>query len=207
MNQTHVSCIGRQGFFFFTTEPPGKPFFVISSHLFTKIYTLLHVFPSQKLSSLISSEEFLWVVSWATHASSIAHSCPTLYNPMDCSAPGSSVHGILQARILEWTTSSSSRRSSRLTHLSCTGMWILTTEPATCEAPPGLKSSVIPRLKLKLTALTPCIFLSVDKWNFALLLRNDLQAHLNLSTFLAYVVQQKPPQNVLLCMWTVLSWN
>ena len=28
--------------------------------------------------------------------------CPTLYDPMDCSPPGSSVHGILQARILEW---------------------------------------------------------------------------------------------------------
>ena len=27
---------------------------------------------------------------------------PTLYNPMDCSLPGSSVHGILQARTLEW---------------------------------------------------------------------------------------------------------
>ena len=30
------------------------------------------------------------------------HSCPILCNPMDCSLPGSSVHGILQARILEW---------------------------------------------------------------------------------------------------------
>ena len=30
------------------------------------------------------------------------HSCPTLCNPMVCSSPGSSVHGILQARILEW---------------------------------------------------------------------------------------------------------
>ena len=28
--------------------------------------------------------------------------CPTLCNPMDCSLPGSSLHGILQARILEW---------------------------------------------------------------------------------------------------------
>ena len=34
--------------------------------------------------------------------SEIAQSCPTLYDPMDCSPPGSSVHGILQARILEW---------------------------------------------------------------------------------------------------------
>ena len=32
----------------------------------------------------------------------VAQPCPTLCNPMDCSLPGSSVHGILQARILEW---------------------------------------------------------------------------------------------------------
>ena len=32
----------------------------------------------------------------------VAQSCPTLCDPMDCSLPGSSVHGILQARILEW---------------------------------------------------------------------------------------------------------
>ena len=35
--------------------------------------------------------------------------CLTLYNPMDCSPPGSSVHGILQARILEWVAMPSSR--------------------------------------------------------------------------------------------------
>ena len=39
-------------------------------------------------------------------------SCPTLCNPLDCSPPGSSVHGILQARILEWVSISSSRESS-----------------------------------------------------------------------------------------------
>ena len=32
----------------------------------------------------------------------IAQSCPTLRNPMDCSLPGSSVHGIFQAGVLEW---------------------------------------------------------------------------------------------------------
>ena len=37
---------------------------------------------------------------------------PSLFNPMDCSPPGSSVHGILQARILEWVAISFSRRSS-----------------------------------------------------------------------------------------------
>ena len=34
--------------------------------------------------------------------SDVAQSCPTLSNPMDCSLPGSSVHGIFQPRVLEW---------------------------------------------------------------------------------------------------------
>ena len=34
--------------------------------------------------------------------SEVAQSCPTLCDPMDCSLPGSSVHGIFQARVLEW---------------------------------------------------------------------------------------------------------
>ena len=34
--------------------------------------------------------------------SEVAQSCPTLCNPMDCSLPGSSVHAIVQARVLEW---------------------------------------------------------------------------------------------------------
>ena len=34
--------------------------------------------------------------------SEVAQSCPTLSDPMDCSPPGSSVHGIFQARVLEW---------------------------------------------------------------------------------------------------------
>ena len=34
--------------------------------------------------------------------SEVAQSCPTLHDPMDCSLPGSSVHGIFQARVLEW---------------------------------------------------------------------------------------------------------
>ena len=42
----------------------------------------------------------------------VSQSCQTLCNPMDCSSPGSSVHGILQARILEWVAISVSRGSS-----------------------------------------------------------------------------------------------
>ena len=43
---------------------------------------------------------------------SIAQLCPTLCDPMDCSPPGSSVHGILQARILKWVAKASSIASS-----------------------------------------------------------------------------------------------
>ena len=58
----------------------------------------------------------------------LLHSCLTLCDPIDCSSPGSSVHGILQARILGWVAISFSRGSSRSrdrTHVSCIGKWIL----------------------------------------------------------------------------------
>ena len=52
--------------------------------------------------------------------------------PMDYSPPGSSVHGISQARILEWVAISSSRESSQIrdqTRVSCTAGGFFTTEP------------------------------------------------------------------------------
>ena len=58
----------------------------------------------------------------------LAQSCPTLCDPTDCSPPDSSVHGILQAGILEWVAVPSSRGSSQLgdrTCVSCIGRWIL----------------------------------------------------------------------------------
>ena len=54
--------------------------------------------------------------------SEVAQSCLTLCDPVDCSLPGSSIHGILQARILEWVAISFSRGSSRprdWTQVSC----------------------------------------------------------------------------------------
>ena len=52
----------------------------------------------------------------------VAQSCLTLCRPMDCSPPGSSIHGILQARVLEWVAIPSSRGSFQLraqTQVSC----------------------------------------------------------------------------------------
>ena len=45
--------------------------------------------------------------------SEVAQSCPTLCDPMDCSLPGSSIHGILQARALEWGAIAFSRGYSQ----------------------------------------------------------------------------------------------
>ena len=62
---------------------------------------------------------------------SVTQSCLTLCDPTDCSPPDSPLHGIFQARILEWVAISSSRRSSWpkdrncVSCSSCTGRWIL----------------------------------------------------------------------------------
>ena len=50
----------------------------------------------------------------AAAAAKSLQSCPTLSNPMDCSPPGSSVHRIFQAIVLEWVAISFPRGSSRL---------------------------------------------------------------------------------------------
>ena len=73
----------------------------------------------QDLFSLAASN--LW--SWATSKmkmlfkheseSEVAQSCPTLCDPMDCSLPAFSIHQIFPARVLEWVTTSFSRRSSQ----------------------------------------------------------------------------------------------
>ena len=62
---------------------------------------------------------------------------PTLWDPIDCRLPGSSAHGILQARKLEWVVLPSSRGSSWLrdwTHVSCLLPWHMGSLPL---APPG----------------------------------------------------------------------
>ena len=59
--------------------------------------------PSDHFSPLFYFLLITTVCSW-----SITPVCPTLWDPMDCSPPGSSVHGILQARILEWVAMPSS---------------------------------------------------------------------------------------------------
>ena len=51
--------------------------------------------------------------------SEFAQSCLTLSDPMDCSLPGSSIHGIFQARELEWGAIAFSKLPHSCTHLTC----------------------------------------------------------------------------------------
>ena len=95
----------------------------------------------------------------------VGQSCATLCDPMDCSPPGSSVHGIYQARILQWVVIPFSRGSSRLrnrtptSYVSCIDRQILD-HCATWEAysPQGLGP----------ISTFPCI------WAFRLALTNKM---------------------------------
>ena len=75
----------------------------------------------------VSSEDF---PGSAVCCAKLLQLCLTLCNPMDCSLPGSSVHGVLQTRILEWAAMPSSRGSSRprnrthVSSVSCIGRWV-----------------------------------------------------------------------------------
>ena len=66
----------------------------------------------REFSAIISSNIFSGPFSLLLKWSEVTQLCPTLCDPMDCSPPGSSVHGIFQARVLEWVTISFSRGSS-----------------------------------------------------------------------------------------------
>ena len=81
--------------------------------------------------------------------------CPTLCDLMDCSPPGSSVYGILQARILEWVAMASSRGSFRprdqtcVSCVSCIAGRFFTAEPLGKPQIPETVSIFIPTLQLR----------------------------------------------------------
>ena len=83
-------------------------------------YTCTHEFWGFPSSSAIKNlpavrEMRLQSLGWedSLEEVKVTQSCPTLCDPMDCSLPGSSVHGILQARILEWAAFPFSRGSAQ----------------------------------------------------------------------------------------------
>ena len=74
-----------------------------------------HAFSSRQLERQILQGLFIYTVLYMQLYVRVlvAQSCPTLYDPMDCSSSGSSVHGILQARMLEWVAIPFSRGYSQ----------------------------------------------------------------------------------------------
>ena len=75
------------------------------------VNVIIHSFQVRDLSIEEMRERSIYQ-NVLTFLSEVAQSCPTLCDPVDHSPPGSSVHGILQARILEWVAISFSRGSS-----------------------------------------------------------------------------------------------
>ena len=69
--------------------------------------------PPRQPSLRFNNDQFMTNLFHCCHCSSVTESSLTLCDPMDCSWSGSSVHGILQARILEWVAISFSRGSSQ----------------------------------------------------------------------------------------------
>ena len=92
-----------------------------------------------RVSSVCFSSPKLHSLSFTCLPAKLLQSCPTHCEPIDCSPPGSSVHGILQARILRWVATPSSRGSSQprdqtlVSYVSCTGRWFFLLP----LAPPG----------------------------------------------------------------------
>ena len=90
-----------------------------------------HILETCGIHNFLLKEEDVFFSVLAIKWCSVTQLCPILCNPTDCSPPGSSVHGILQARILEWVAISSSRGSSqprdqtRVSCASCIGRQIL----------------------------------------------------------------------------------
>ena len=67
--------------------------------------------------------------------SEVAQSCLTLCNPMDCSLPGSSVRGILQARTLDWVSISLSKRNCRKKESEVAQSCLILCDPMDCSLP------------------------------------------------------------------------
>ena len=92
---------------FFTTLPPGKMLLLLSRFSRVRLCVTPQMEAHQAPPSLGFSRQEHWSglpFPSPVHESEseVSQSCPTHCNPMDCSPPGSSVHGIFQARGLEW---------------------------------------------------------------------------------------------------------
>ena len=106
----------------------SKPFHTMSSEIGLFVYVDIW-----ELRSVLYLERFFPI--WYVHVSLLLQLCLTLCDPMDYSLPGSSVHGILQVRILEWVALPSSRGSKQ--SLLCLLHWQV---GSLSLQPPGMPS-------------------------------------------------------------------
>ena len=121
--QNHLSSLKKKKSFPETRSHPHSPLLPATSHLFplqtpTSILSSVEDSSEQEREQLLLGQRApcpfilpdapqLWeqgkmVIQGCVHVAKSLQLCPTLCDPMDCHPPGSSVHGILQTRILEW---------------------------------------------------------------------------------------------------------
>ena len=96
-----------------------------------KLYGIIQIITATYMIWKYTAQTLPFYICVFVHAQSL-QLCPTLCNPMDCSPPGSSVYGILQARTLEWVAMPSCRGSSwprDQTRISCIARRFFTAEP------------------------------------------------------------------------------
>ena len=138
-NPLQASCL--ENIFSLWTEEPGDLHGARGVHGVAKIRTWLkwlsreHWWPDTRLGRKWVLMECDWLRNEeiCLHLLALILSMEDVWlcDPMDCSSPGSSVHGVSQARILEWVAISFSRGSSwprdqtRISCVSCTDRWIL----------------------------------------------------------------------------------
>ena len=134
--RTRVSCIGRRILYHWATRE--APWLLLSLLLFGIITCLLRcilfilraISPDSHTFTTIASHlsntgwvfntnlwlKYIWLIWWVSDdlcaRAQLLQSCPALCKPMGCSTPGSSVHGVFPARILEWVALPSSKGSS-----------------------------------------------------------------------------------------------
>ena len=118
--------------------------FIPKNNLYDASHVFMNIFKQGSISRIIKDSGhmlFGWILNppllFNVHnllkwkESEVAQSCPILCNPMDCSLPGSSIHWILQAGILECIAISFSRGSfwprdqTRVSCVSCICRWVL----------------------------------------------------------------------------------
>ena len=124
----------------------------------------------------------------------LLHSCLTLCDLMDCSLPGSSVHGILQARILEWVAMPSSRESSQPRDGTSISMPLASASRFFTTSAPWKAHST----SCSSVQLLSCVLLFVTPWTAA------CQASLSITNSqslpkLMSIESEMPPNHLILC--------